>query len=84
MVLVRGVKGNLKLNPSLKLWVSLAIFAILISVGILLRFSDFREQAGRCEAAGGVWISMAIPVRLGLARSLPGYCSAEMPPEDEK
>jgi len=84
MVLVRGVKGDLKLNPGLKLWGALVLFTTLVIGGLLLRFSDFREESRRCEAAGGVWIGMAIPVRLGLARSLPGYCSTEISRKDKE
>jgi hypothetical protein len=61
MLLVRGIKGKLKLHPGLKLWGSLLLLLVVIAGGLAYRFLGFRDTVEACLERGGVWIGGALP-----------------------
>jgi hypothetical protein len=61
MLFVRGIKGNLKLNPAIKIWGGLLLLLVLIVGGLAHRFFEFREAVTACETRGGTWIGGALP-----------------------
>ena len=69
MLLVRGIKGKLKLHPGLKLWGSLLLLLVVIVGGFAYRFMGFRDTVEACQERGGVWIG-------GALRS--SYCAEEV------
>lgn len=75
MLFVRGIMGNLKLNPAIKLWGGLAVYIALILGGLVLYFADFEDAAEKCEAQGGMWVGGAVPARFGMIRSVGGFCA---------
>lgn len=60
MLFVRGIKGNLKLNPALKIWGGLALLVSLAGAGALHRFGSFRDAVIDCRSSGGTWIGGAL------------------------
>jgi hypothetical protein len=56
MLFVRGIKGNLKLNPAIKIWGGFLLLLVLIVGGLAHRFFEFRDAVAACEARGGTWI----------------------------
>lgn len=75
MLFVRGIKGKLKLNPTVKIWGSLLLLINLLTGGLVHRFYKFREVVSACEARGGVWIG-------GAPRS--SFCALDRKSEAER
>jgi hypothetical protein len=61
MLFVRGVKGNLKLNPAIKLWAGILLLLVLVFGGLAHQFFAFKETVEACEGRGGVWIGGVLP-----------------------
>jgi hypothetical protein len=60
MLFVKGVKGNRKLNPAIKLWGGIMLLILVVALGIVSRFDVFRSRVEACEAKGGDWIGGAL------------------------
>ncbi|WP_156318147.1 hypothetical protein [Porphyrobacter sp. AAP60] len=60
MIFVRGIKGNTKLNPAIKVWGGLCLLVLIAAAGALWRFDAFRDRVEACEAKGGDWIGGAL------------------------
>jgi hypothetical protein len=61
MLLLRGIKGKLKLDPALKLWGGVLLVLVLIVAGLAYRFLGLRDTYEACIERGGVWIGGALP-----------------------
>ncbi len=61
MLFVRGIMGNIKLNPAIKLWGSVAIVVGLLIGSVVDRALEFREAVRECQAQGGTWVGGALP-----------------------
>jgi hypothetical protein len=59
MIFVKGIKGDTKLNPPIKLWGGLGLLVLIAAAGALWRFDAFRDRVEACEAKGGDWIGGA-------------------------
>jgi len=75
VIFVRGIMGNIKLNPAIKIWGGLLLISVAVGWTLFARISDYRDDIAACEAKGGVWIH-GIPVRIGFARALGARCEA--------
>ncbi|PIW54566.1 MAG: hypothetical protein COW16_10705 [Sphingomonadales bacterium CG12_big_fil_rev_8_21_14_0_65_65_10] len=73
MILVRGIKGNLKLNPAIKLWGGLGLLVVLMVWGVVSKVLSAQDEMQECASEGGVWIG-AMPLRIGMLRVLDGRC----------
>lgn len=73
MIFVRGIMGDIKLNPAIKLWGGLILVLAGASFTLFVQFANYRDDVAACEAHGGVWIG-GIPVRIGSFRALGGRC----------
>ncbi len=60
MLFVRGIKGNLKLNPAIKIWGGLLVILVAGVAGAYFRFDSFRETVVDCQSKGGTWIGGAL------------------------
>ena len=76
MILVRGIKGDIKLNPSIKLWGGLALIGVGSIWAVHNEISDYREDVSNCENKGGMWVG-GIPLRVGVLRVFNGHCELE-------
>ncbi len=76
MIFVRGIMGGIKLNPAIRIWGGLFLFAAATVAGLVWHFLDSRDEIEACESGGGVWVGGAAPARLGRIRSLDGFCAA--------
>ena len=80
MIFVRGIMGNIKLNPAIKLWGGLALFLVGIAWAGWAQLADYREEVAECQAIGGVWIG-GVPFRVGAFRLMDGTCELPRPEE---
>ena len=74
MLFVRGIMGDVKLNPAIKLWGTLVIVVGAFVLGLIIAFADIGNAVEECEASGGTWVGGAAPPRLGLRWRVIGYC----------
>lgn len=74
MIFVRGIMGNVKLNPAIKLWGGLILVVFGGAWGIYIELAGFRQDVTQCQAEGGVWVGGMMPLRVGALRALSGYC----------
>lgn len=75
MIFVRGIMGDIKLNPAIKLWGGLALLVIGVSWALWVKFDNYREDVTECQARGGVWIG-GVPFRVGTLPVIEGRCEA--------
>ena len=73
MVFTRGIKGDLKLQPQVKLLTGLALISAAIGWTLFDQISQMRAQMAVCDANGGVWHG-GVPVRVGMIQDLHGRC----------
>ena len=73
MLFVRGIMGDVKLNPAIKLWGGLILALAGTSFTLFIQFANYRDDVAACEEQGGVWIG-EIPTRIGTLRALFGRC----------
>jgi hypothetical protein len=73
MVLVRGIRGDLKLHPGIKLWGSVLAVTFVLGGVTYLKFADFTDEMAECEALDGFWVG-SVPVRLGSQATNGGHC----------
>lgn len=76
MIFVRGIMGNVKLNPAIKLWGGLLLMLLGASFTLFVNFANDQEDVIACEKQGGVWLA-GVPVRIGFARFLGGRCEMQ-------
>lgn len=60
MIFVKGIKGNTKLNPAIKVWGGFGLLVLLAAAVALWRLDVFRDRVEACEAKGGDWIGGAL------------------------
>jgi hypothetical protein len=60
VIFVKGIKGNLKLNPTIKLWGGVTLLIMGVTAGAVSRFDTLRNRVEACEAKGGDWIGGAL------------------------
>ena len=49
MIFVRGIMGNIKLNPAIKLWGGLILALAGTSFTLFVQFANYREDVAACE-----------------------------------
>ena len=65
---VRGIMGDVKLNPTIKLWGGLLLFVSFVLGGLTYQIMVGQRALAECQERGGVWIG-STPAGLGrLAR----------------
>ncbi|RIV85132.1 hypothetical protein [Aurantiacibacter zhengii] len=60
MIFVRGIKGDLKLNPTLKFWGILFLVVAAIVWMFKERADSLQEKVAKCEERGGAWVGGAL------------------------
>lgn len=77
MIFVRGIMGDVKLNPAIKIWGGLALFVVLAIAGLVIRFVNVIDSAEECKALGGAWVAGPVPSRAGGTLSSANSCVME-------
>ncbi|MBU0669546.1 MAG: hypothetical protein KKG32_05710, partial [Alphaproteobacteria bacterium] len=79
MLFVRGIMGNIKLNPAITLWGSLLLFLGFAIGGLGYQIFEIESEIADCRERGGVWVGgVSLGGMGGIMRRLPGsYCSAD-------
>ena len=80
MIIVRGIKGNLKLNPAIKLLGGITLFVVGLIWATFQSITDYRADVLACQHRGGIWIG-GMPMRVTALRFLRGRC--ELSPNEE-
>lgn len=73
MIFVRGIMGDIKLNPFIKLWGGLALLVVGAIWALLAQFADYRKAVEFCQTRNGVWVG-GMPIRVGAFRLMKGRC----------
>lgn len=70
MIFVRGIRGNIKLNPAITLWGGLGLAIALLAGGTIHQIRSFQTKVTRCQERGDIWVGYA-----GFGRLVPtGEC----------
>lgn len=64
MIFVRGIKGNIKLNPVITIWGGLVLLAAVIVGWTGYEIMSFQSKVARCQERGGIWVGYAGSGRL--------------------
>lgn len=56
MLFVRGIMGDVKLNPAIKLWGGFLLVVLLSSGGLAYRIIEYERAMAACQKEDGVWI----------------------------
>ncbi len=64
MLFVRGIMGNVKINPAIKYGGGLLLFVSIVLGGLAYQIIEHEEALADCQQMGGTWIG-STPVGLG-------------------
>ena len=77
MIFVRGIMGEIKLDPAIKLWGGLGLLLLCVVRGVVFRIVNYMEKADECDEKGGAWTGSLVPARLGTSISVSDSCVFE-------
>jgi hypothetical protein len=60
VLFVKGIRGNVKLNPGIKLWCGICFLISVLVAGLLTRLDAFYDRVEACKAVGGDWMGGAL------------------------